>query len=102
MRADAKAQLLSNSTQEPDRDFDDTIESGRRQGGNLSLDQLLTRSEQFPGTRVAREVERTAGEIRLCQLGSKRISVRIAGDLAQHVVAAPGGSKNDRGAKLGL
>jgi hypothetical protein len=51
-----------------DRDTDHAVERGRCQQADLAMDEVLARSEELRRTRVAGELERTAGEVCLRQL----------------------------------
>jgi hypothetical protein len=83
------------TAKKPNCDLDNALQRRWRQQANLALDEVLARSEELRWTRVAGELERTAGEVGLRQLDGPGIAIGIARDLTENVITAPGDSQDD-------
>jgi hypothetical protein len=72
-----------------------------RERSHRALEQGLVRREQLAGAREAQALQATFVKVGFCQRHGKRISVRVAGDLAQEPIATPSISQQQRRSQLG-
>jgi len=103
---DAHAGLPSSTcasgTENADDRLDDLFAGVSGEDGDLGDHQLLAGGEELARPGVAVRPERPRTEARLRQLNSARIAIRVAGDLAEDPVRAPGVGQSDSRAQLGL
>ncbi len=81
-------------------------------GGKKSISRIGRKQADVPGheasarrkelgrTGEAVDVQPTSREVGWPERSRQRVAIRIAGDLAQHIVAATGSSKADRRSEL--